>query len=556
MSETMGNSNGAHEDRNQRGTREASRNGQRAKHSDQRPTARKSARTLDPYKPFPVSALPAPIGEYVLQAAGALGCDSAYVALPALAVIASAIGNTRVIRLKRGWTECSVIWSVIVGQSGTLKSPAYHAAVAHLFRIQQAHRLAHNASLADYREKERKAKEDKTDPGDRPTMKRIICSDVTIERLAELLEDSPRGLLTARDELSAWLGSFGRYKGKQGGTDLPNWLEIFRAGTIMYDRKTGERRTIIVPSAAVSVTGGIQPGVLANALTPEFFEAGLAARLLLAMPVAPPKRWSEVEVAPEAESAYHDVLEGLLALDFGWDSNDNAVPHVLSLSPDAKAVWIAFYNDWAQEQATAEGELAAAFSKLEAYAARFALIHHVVGRVARGEKDIGPIDVESVQAGITLCRWFAAEARRVYAALSETSEERATRNLVEHIRKRGGRITARELQRSNSRKYRTASQAEDALEDLVKEGLGIWEEPAKTTRGGQPACYFSLLPTDDSTDTTDDAHLTNGHSYCDGTVDNTAPTTGLAGENQSSVGSVMRRTDETSGGEEEVEWTE
>ena len=73
--------------------------------------------------------LPAPLAEYVRQCAVALGCDPAFVALPVLAVIASAIGNTRVIRLKRGWDEPAVLWTVIVGDSGTLKSPAYRKAV-------------------------------------------------------------------------------------------------------------------------------------------------------------------------------------------------------------------------------------------------------------------------------------------------------------------------------------------------------------------------------------------------------------------------------------------
>ena len=59
---------------------------------------------------------------------------------------------------------------------------------------------------------------------------------------------------------------------------------MFRAGTVVVDRKTGERRTLFISRAAVSITGGIQPGVLAHALTPEFLDAGLAARLLMAQP--------------------------------------------------------------------------------------------------------------------------------------------------------------------------------------------------------------------------------------------------------------------------------
>ena len=91
--------------------------------------------------------------------------------------------------------------------------------------------------------------------------------------MAEVLEDNPRGVLMARDELAAWLGGFARYKGKQGGSDLPHWLETFRAGTIIVDRKTGFPRTILVPQAAVCVMGGIQPAILRRALGTEHRES-------------------------------------------------------------------------------------------------------------------------------------------------------------------------------------------------------------------------------------------------------------------------------------------
>ena len=47
------------------------------------------------YQPFPVDALPEAIRGYVMAAARAIGCDPAFVALPLLAALAAAIGNTR-----------------------------------------------------------------------------------------------------------------------------------------------------------------------------------------------------------------------------------------------------------------------------------------------------------------------------------------------------------------------------------------------------------------------------------------------------------------------------
>jgi DNA polymerase I-like protein with 3'-5' exonuclease and polymerase domains len=470
-------------------------------------------RHLPKYQPFPVEALPAPIGEYVRQGSLALACDPAYVALPALAAVASVIGNTRTIRLKRGWEEPSVIWSAIVGDSGTLKSPAYLKAVAHLFQLQRRLLLEFKETVAQYqddlqayKDAKRAAQDEGTDPGappEGPLLRRVVCSDTTIEKLAEILEDNPRGTLVARDELAAWLASFTRFKGQKGGTDLPNWLEMYRAGTVVVDRKTTERKTLFVQRAAVSITGGIQPGVLARALTPEFLDAGLAARLLMAMPPKLPKRWTDAEVDPDVEQAYQAALDKLLALDFDTKDGEK-VPYVLALSPDAKAAWVAFYDSWAREQAAAEGELAAAFSKLEAYAARFALMHHVVTLIGLDCDDTAhPIGVKSIEAGVALCRWFATEARRIYAILSESAEERDARRLVEFVQARGGTITVRGLMRANCRRYPDADTAEAALTALVAAGLARWVElPAK--KRGKPVRAAELCVTHDTHDAVED----------------------------------------------------
>jgi hypothetical protein len=354
-----------------------------------------------------------------------------------------------------------------------------------------------------HKAKARQAKEDGTAPGeppDEPVLRRVVCGDTTIEKLIEILEDNPRGILVARDELAGWLGSFTRYKQK-GSTDLPNWLELHRAGTVAIDRKTGERRLVYVTGAAASVTGGIQPGVLTRALTQEFLDAGLAARILLAMPTRRPKRWSEVEVAPETERDYQDLLDALLTLTHERDAQGEHAPHVLRLSPEAKQVWVAFFNDWAREQAAAEGEVAAALSKLEGYAARLALLHHVVTCIATGADDRAPVGPASVEAGVTLCRWFAAEARRIYSTLTESEEARDARHLIEHIRAREGRITARELQRANSRKYPTADAAEAALDALVQAGLAQWVDGDPSPRGGHRRRWLELCPTHDTSDT-------------------------------------------------------
>src|SRR5262249_48130528 len=74
-----------------------------------------------PWGPCPTRALPARWRTFVGRGAAALGCEESFRALPALTVIAGAIGNPRRIGLRRDWSEPAVVWSAIIGESGTLK---------------------------------------------------------------------------------------------------------------------------------------------------------------------------------------------------------------------------------------------------------------------------------------------------------------------------------------------------------------------------------------------------------------------------------------------------
>ncbi|MHB1425080.1 MAG: YfjI family protein [Gemmataceae bacterium] len=463
-------------------------------------TASPTTPTLLPYQPFPVEALPAPLATFVRQGSAALGCDSSYFALPVLAAVASLIGNSRTIRLNRSWTEPSVVWTAIVGPSGSLKSPALRLVVSPLYRLQQEllqkyteEKKAYDGVKAEYERAIKKTKNSDKPPDDvlpePPAPGRILTGDTTIEKLGQLLADNPRGMLVCRDELRGWFASFTRYKGQAGGSDLPAWLEFFRAESVIIDRKTGDRPTLFIPRANVSICGGIQPETLSRVLTPEAYESGLVARLLVAMPPRHPKRWSEAEIDPETQQHFETLLRKLHSLRLDTDEKGEPEPFVLKLRPEAKQQWIAFYEQWAKKQAETEGELAAALAKQEGYAARFALIHHVVTRVEGEADDCDPIGRESVEAGITLARWFAYETERVYAFCKGTDVEREKQRLVEYIRSRGGDITARILHQANRSRYSTPKAAEAALEDLVKARLGNW---VPTGEGGRPSRKFVL----------------------------------------------------------------
>jgi hypothetical protein len=475
---------------------------------------------VEPFRPFPTDALPEPARSFVRTCARAIGCDESFIALPLLAALASAIGNTRRVQLKRGWSEPAIVWVAVVGDSGTLKSPALEVALRAIRKRQHTAIKRHAEAMEKFQtevlqwEKDIAAwKRSKTggDPPakpEEPKADRCWCDDVTVEALAVLLLNQWRGLLLVRDELSGWLGGFDRYTQGKGG-DVAKWLEMFGGRSMVVDRKTGFPRTIYVPRAAVSVCGGIQPGTLARALGNEHRENGLAARLLLACPPRRPKRWTEADISPDLERSIAAVFERLYGLQPATDDDGDAQPVIVPLSADGKAAWVDFYNAHGQEQADLAGDLSAAWSKLEGYAARLALVVHFV-RWAAGDSTLtsaDEVDADSIAAGVKLSRWFGNEARRAYAILSESDEERDGRRLAELIQRKGGTVTVRELQQT-SRLFRTASEAGSALDALAEAGGGRWEQQGPGARGGRPTRIFRLNAPAPSTQPPETAPLT------------------------------------------------
>jgi hypothetical protein len=301
-------------------------------------------------------------------------------------------------------------------------------------------------------------------------------------------------VLLAREELAGWLGSFDRYAGKKGA-DESFWLSTHGGKPVINDRKSGEARTIYVPSASVSVTGTIQPRVLSKALGTSHRESGLLARLLLTMPPRPKKEWNETEILEDDQQKLLAVFNRLYGLDFVWDGNGIPRPVLLSLTKAAKKAWVAFYGEHAHEEAQLDGDEAAAWSKLEGYAARLALVVHLIRWAAEEPKSAGPrpVDKVSIAAGVVLANWFGNEARRVYAVLRESDEQRDHRRLREWIEGRGGHVTVNALMHG-PRAYRSKpAVAETALEGLVRAGYGAWVSTEPGPEGGRPTREFRLV---------------------------------------------------------------
>jgi DNA primase len=436
-----------------------------------RTEAKETEQDSDPsYEPFPLRVLPGPVRAYVRAASEALPAPPAMVAVPTLSVLSGAIGDAARLELKRSWTEPATLWTVLVAPSGSTKSPAFKHAVRPIFRRESEARDEYEQALAQWKQQE------EPDEQDKPTRDRYRTGDATPEAIVKILNENPRGILLARDELGAWIGSFDRYV--NGAADLQFWVEVWQGIQASRDR-AGEGNTT-VDTPAVPVTGTIQPGTLTEKLDEIHFDTGFAARLIFCKPPPKPKRWTEADVSRDVRDRYDRLLGRLYGKD--WGQPVTLEPYTLvSLSPDAKAAWIEYYNEANRSlEARPEGPAKAVAAKGITHTARLALILHLC-RKASGETDSTEVDAASMEAALEIGQWLTGETLRVYNELNlDDAALSPKRRFLQRLPDRFKTAEAKEIAEEDEIPERTC---EKWLRDLVdgpnleKIKRGLYQKP-------------------------------------------------------------------------------
>jgi hypothetical protein len=449
------------------------------------------------YRPFPTDTLPEPLQSVVIDGSAAIGCDPSLIALPMLSVCGSALGNAVRLKAKVGWLVPPIVWTTVVSESGTGKTPAYRLALSPLQALQ--HR-SFNQYVNEERDFVAQLKlgdgtQTRPNPQERPVCRRYLVSDTTLEALFSVLAENPNGLLMTADEISGWWGSFNKYSSGKG--DQASWLSMFNAEPLTSDRKTGTQRMISVPKAAICIAGGIQPGILGKAMGTDNRESGMGARFLMAFPPRRPRRWSDAEVPQELEASYARAVERLAELRLVTSPLEYPEPYVLSLSSEAKQVYVEYFDQNGMEQIEFSGELAAAWSKLEEYPLRLALIFQLIdwanGPV--GTPLPTEVDVKHVSDAIRLVEWFKNESCRINEMLSASLKDKQRERLISYTKKQGGTVSVRDLCRG-IRPHPNSEEVRLMLQALVDSGDGKWSEVG--TKGAERFTLNSI-PVDVST---------------------------------------------------------
>ena len=211
--------------------------------------------TQTPVPAFPRKLFGPAWNQWVEAVAASKNAPYDYVAASLLTVAGALIGNAREIKME-GWKEPPILWTVLVGNPSSGKSPA----------------MDPFSEIIEALEGEmRDAQDDDDDNG----LSAIHVDDATAQAAAQIAASNPKGLLLMRDELSGWWEKFGQY----GGDAF--WINAFGARPGLVHRKN--KPPLRIPRLAISVLGGSQPDTLRSFLTAKQ-NKGFAAQWLYVCP--------------------------------------------------------------------------------------------------------------------------------------------------------------------------------------------------------------------------------------------------------------------------------
>ncbi|HEX3315492.1 MAG TPA: DUF3987 domain-containing protein [Gemmataceae bacterium] len=447
---------------------------------------------------FPLDVLPESLSHLANEMADSLNCAVDMPAVVMLALAGGAIANSRLLGVKASYTESAALYVCIVAPPGGAKTPILKMLRAPFDRRQTTLLEAFQAQLAVWQ-----SKDDEEDQGEKPICERVVVADATVESLAQVLCENPRGVIMVRDELVSVVHGLNQYKGGKGA-DRQFYLSAWSGDTITVDRKSDKSRhgaPLLVVNPFLGLVGGVQPDIVADLRGQRTRTAppndGWLDRFLFSWPTTPlalGETWKTVSDASLSDWA--NVVDWLLRLEL-LEHEGRKEPRHLRLSQCGKAIW---QRRTAEHAAELNNErfpehLLGAWAKLRAYAVRLTLIVHLL-RMACGEVADDEVDGESMERAWKLVDYFKGHVRRVYAEMDADDRIAGLRKLVRWIEKsQASQFRQNDAYQDLKGTFRTVADLEPVLERAQNRGyIRPVLEPERKGPGRKPSTLFEVNP--------------------------------------------------------------
>ncbi|MCC6322112.1 MAG: DUF3987 domain-containing protein [Phycisphaerales bacterium] len=478
---------------------------------------------LPPVIRFDPSLLPEAFGPWIKDVADRVQCPIDFPAVAAMIALAGVVGRKIGIRPKRhdDWLVVPNLWGGAIGRPGVMKTPAIVEPLKPLRRMEIGAKGAFDDAKKTYRaalivskiakkETEKKIRKIvQSDPDgarrmaaesfqgecERPTRARYIVNDSTVEKLGEILNENPNGVLVYRDELIGLLKSLDK-EGQEGARSF--YLEAWNGtGRYTYDRIA--RGTIDIEAAIVSIIGGIQPGPISQYLRGAAKEGmtddGLMQRFQLLVWPDISADWVNVDRWPDtvARNRAYAVFEGLNNLEpilLGADTDrlePDGIPF-LRFTPEAQKVFDAWRSDL--EALVRGGELHPA---LESHLAKYrSLIPSLALLIHLADGGSGAVGLTALNKAIAWGVYLRSHAERVFSQAIHpdlVAARSLARKILAGELKDG--FSLREVYRKGWSGLASPDEAEAATKLLIDLD---WLAETKITTTGRPTTAFRINP--------------------------------------------------------------
>ncbi len=426
---------------------------------------------LDSPMPFPTYVFAKPVESFVQRVAASITCPVDLPATAALATLATAIGTSRSIEIKKGFKEYPGFFAACVASPGTGKSAAIRLVTEPL-------RQRQITFLEEYHSEQLDRAEGCRPPAASPPPESVIVTDTTTEALAVDLQASPRGILLVQDELSGFIPSLLRYR-KSG--DLQFFLSAWSNETIKVSRRKRQNDPIFVANPFLSIIGGIQPSKLSSLSSDRDGEDGFLDRFFFACPKASQfTLWSHETIPDDLVAMWSGIVNQIFGLRSGTVGSAG-FPDPIPMSPDAKSLFIrsAHGLESAINGQVLPQHLRSFVSKHNRHLARLALILRITrwAAVPEGKGSfVQVVEAQDVNAAIELYRYQLSHWHRVITAIKPTASWGGVDALLDWMQRKGlSTCTPRDVVRAGVGGTGTTSDAESLLRLAVANGYGCWD---------------------------------------------------------------------------------
>lgn len=306
-----------------------------------------------------------------------------------------------------------------------------------------------------------------------PRVPRLIYGDATPEALTyALAKHWPSGGVISSEAGSVFGGH-----GMGGDSVMRNLAalnQLWDGATLPVERRSSESFT--VRGARLTMALQVQEATIRA-----FFDStkglargtGFLARFLVSWPQSTQgmRHFTEAPANWPALATFNNRLAAILNRPAPIDDDGGLSPPLLRLAPDAKAAWVSFHDAIEAELSTGRElyDVRDVASKTADNAARLAALFHTFSG------NIGPIDLDAMEAAARVTTWHLTEAKRFLGELAMPAELANPARLEAWMlawcrRENTDTVPTREVQRHGPGGLRDKAIIADAIKELAELG--------------------------------------------------------------------------------------